>query len=190
MIRLRAIVRSLYVRFYRLTSQHRFHGFGRGVYIFPGTDISGEHGIRLGDDVIVLDDTVLAVVPGGARPNPRLSIGCGSNIGRRNHIIALEQVDIGSRVLTASNVYITDCAHTFSATAVPIMDQPVARMRPVRIGDGAWIGQNVCIMGCSVGRNAVIGANSVVLQDVPDYCVAAGTPARVIRRLDTATQTS
>jgi acetyltransferase-like isoleucine patch superfamily enzyme len=50
------------------------------------------------------------------------------------------------------------------------------------IGDGAWLGENVCVIGASVGKQSVVGANSVVMQDIPDYCVAVGTPAKIIKR--------
>jgi acetyltransferase-like isoleucine patch superfamily enzyme len=56
--------------------------------------------------------------------------------------------------------------------------------KEVIIGSGSWIGENVCIIGASVGRNSVIGCNSVVTKDIDDYCIAVGSPARVIKRFD------
>jgi acetyltransferase-like isoleucine patch superfamily enzyme len=184
MIAVRALLRSLAVRLFRLTCAYRFRSFGRDVYIFPGADISGEECIEIGDRVVILDDVVLAVYPTEHGTQDRvLRIGVGSNIGRRNHIFAFSKIEIGSRVLTANNVYISDCAHGFADRSIPIMDQAVRGLRPVHIGDGAWIGQNACIIGCSIGRNSVVGANSVVLEDIPDHSVAVGSPARVVRRL-------
>ena len=61
-------------------------------------------------------------------------------------------------------------------------------LRSVSIGDGSWIGENVCILGANIGKHSVIGANSVVLQDIPDYCVAVGSPARVVRKYDFETK--
>lgn len=56
--------------------------------------------------------------------------------------------------------------------------------RPVTIGDGSWLGHGTVVLpGASIGRHVVVGANSVVTGDLPDNCVAAGAPARVIRRL-------
>ena len=52
------------------------------------------------------------------------------------------------------------------------------------IGDNSWIGNHAAIIGCSVGRHCVVGANAVVTRDVPDYCVVAGSPARIIKRYD------
>ena len=66
-----------------------------------------------------------------------------------------------------------------------VLDQDLTRVAPVEIGDGAWLGQNVVVgPGVRIGRGAVVGSNSVVLKDIPDRCVAAGAPARVLRQLD------
>ena len=56
---------------------------------------------------------------------------------------------------------------------------------PVDIGDGVWLGQNVVVgPGVTIGRGAVVGANSVVLSDVPDFGVAVGSPAQVVRTFE------
>src|SRR5262249_538824 len=60
-----------------------------------------------------------------------------------------------------------------------------AAARPVRVGRNVWIGFHACVRpGVTIGDGAVVGARSVVAQDVPPYAVVAGNPARVIRRLD------
>jgi len=87
-------------------------------------------------------------------------------------------------VLTADRVYISDCSHGYSDVAVPVCKQAVVQKKSVRIGEGSWLGINVCVLGANVGKHCVIGANSVVTKDIPDYCVAAGSPARVIKRFD------
>ena len=64
-------------------------------------------------------------------------------------------------------------------------DLNVLTCKPVEIGDYAWIGAGATVLpGVRVGCHAVIGASSVVTKDVPDYAVAVGNPARVIRMLD------
>ncbi|HHQ4611724.1 MULTISPECIES: DapH/DapD/GlmU-related protein [Aeromonas] len=52
----------------------------------------------------------------------------------------------------------------------------------MNIGDNVWIGEGVSIVGASIGRNSVVGANSVVTHDIPEYSVAVGSPARVIKQ--------
>ena len=88
----------------------------------------------------------------------------------------------------ANRIYISDNVHTFADINQPVMDQPVAFKKEVLIGEGAWLGENVCVIGASIGKNSVIGANSVVMKDIPDFCVAVGIPARVIKKFDFATQ--
>jgi acetyltransferase-like isoleucine patch superfamily enzyme len=59
------------------------------------------------------------------------------------------------------------------------------KIAPVTIEDGAWLGQNAVILtGVTVGRGAVVGANSLVLEDVPQWTLAVGAPAKVVRQLD------
>jgi acetyltransferase-like isoleucine patch superfamily enzyme len=113
-----------------------------------------------------------------------LSIGRNSVFGCNNHITCVRSVTIGSFVLTANNVYISDNLHEYKDITKPIIDQPIRFKKAVEIGDGAWIGENVSIIGASVGKNSVVGAGSVVTQDIPDYSVAVGVPAKVIKRFD------
>lgn len=115
---------------------------------------------------------------------PELIINNGTCIGNYNHIIAVRSVHIGEKVLTAERVFISDNLHNFENVELPVMDQGLKYKNKVVIGDGAWIGENVCIVGASVGKNSVVGANSVVTADIPDYCVAIGSPARVIKKYD------
>jgi acetyltransferase-like isoleucine patch superfamily enzyme len=115
---------------------------------------------------------------------PKLILGEGSIIGHMNHITCINQVAIGRQVLTADRVYISDHSHDFSNPNLPIMEQGLISKGKINIGDGTWIGENAVVLGCSIGKHCVIGANAVVIHDVPDYCVAAGIPARVIKRLD------
>jgi acetyltransferase-like isoleucine patch superfamily enzyme len=116
--------------------------------------------------------------------NPRLTIGEGCEIGHLNHITCVNQVRIGAKVLTADRVHISDNHHEFADITLPILEQGVSSRGPVEIGDGTWLGEGVNVLSCRIGRNCVIGANSVVLSDIPDFCVAVGTPARVIKRYD------
>lgn len=114
--------------------------------------------------------------------DPVLEIGTGCSLGHFNHVAAVKKVVLGKYVLTADNVYISDNFHEFKDINIPIMHQPVKFKAAVHIGDGSWIGENACIIGANIGRNCVIGANSVVTKDIPDYSVAVGAPADVTSR--------
>lgn len=116
--------------------------------------------------------------------DPEITIGNNCSVGDYCHITAVGKVVMEDDVLIANNVYISDNLHGYEDIHVPIQNQPVIHKGDVTLGKGCWIGENVCIIGASVGRNSVIGANSVVVKDIGDFCVAVGSPARVIKRYD------
>ena len=88
--------------------------------------------------------------------------------------------------LEINGEYITDCDHEYRDVNIPVIDQGIVqRGQRVSIGDGSYIGINAVIVGnVKIGKHCVIGANSVVTKDVPDYCVAVGSPAKVIKRIE------
>jgi len=83
-------------------------------------------------------------------------------------------------------VYITDCDHEYRNIDVPVIDQGIVqRGQKVSIGEGSYIGINTVIVGnVTIGKHCVIGANSVVTKAIPDFSVAVGSPAKVIKRFD------
>lgn len=110
------------------------------------------------------------------------------------HIVATESVTIGDDVLMASKIFITDCSHgSFDGGPdmtphVPPANRPLVTA-PVVIEDRVWLGDGVVIMpGVRIGAGSVIGANAVVTRDIPPGCVAAGMPARVLRKFSEETQ--
>ncbi len=148
------------------------------------TKVEGHKRISIGSKVYINDRGWLACVPLTGGTDATLSIGDGTYIGRFCHIYATKQISIGQKVLMADKVYIADNIHGHEDVSIAIIDQPVQQTAPVHIGDGAWLGENVCIIGASIGKNAVVGANAVVTKDVPDYAVAVGIPAVIIKRYD------
>lgn len=114
---------------------------------------------------------------------PSLEIGDRVTASGGLQVLAFESVVIEDDVMFAANVFLADGTHAYAATDVPYKYQGVGRLGPVRIGRGSWIGQNVVVLpGVTIGAMAIIGANSVVVDDVPEQTIAAGAPARVIRR--------
>jgi acetyltransferase-like isoleucine patch superfamily enzyme len=117
-----------------------------------------------------------------------LSIGDGTYIGRNAHIVALKRIRIGKSVLMGDNVYIADNYHRFDRIDLPFKDQGLGFKSEVEIGNGTWLGENVCVISSKIGKQCIVGANSVVLNDVPDYCMVAGSPARIIKKYDHSTK--
>lgn len=159
-----------------------FHSFGNRSRILLPTRIANADKIAIGDGVLIGAGSWL-MVPSRDEPGPVLEIGDRVRM-RGASISAVLSVVIEDAVGIAAGVYIADHSHSFDRPDVPVRDQPITAARPVRVGRGAWLGQNVVVMpGVTIGEHAVIGANSVVTRDVPARCVAVGAPARVVREL-------
>ncbi|MBA3606388.1 MAG: acyltransferase, partial [Acidimicrobiia bacterium] len=115
--------------------------------------------------------------------DPVVSIGDRCLLGRGSGVVGHLCIEIGDDVWTGHHVYITDQNHGYADLDRPISVQLMPE-RPVRIGSGSWIGHGTVVLpGATIGRHVVIGANSVVTGAIPDNCVAAGNPARVIKHL-------
>ena len=111
-----------------------------------------------------------------------VGIGDRCLIGKGSGIVGHLSIEIGNDVWTGHHVYITDQNHGYEDLALPISRQ-VMPERPVVVGDGSWLGYGTVVLpGAHIGRHVVVGANSVVVGDLPDHSVAVGAPARVIRR--------
>ena len=165
----------------------RFRQLGAGSSLaFPPGDVYGEQHIRIGEDTLVGAFVSLAVgMPGETmwdRPQPIIDIGDRCLIGRSSAVVARCRVVIEDDVTIAPFVYITDHNHTYSDVGMPIGRQFPAEAA-VRIGAGSWIASGAIILpGTTIGRHVTIAGGSVVRGDIPDYSVAAGVPAKVVRR--------
>lgn len=166
----------------------RFGAFGQGsIVAFPQGAIYGERYIQIGTDALIspyVTLTVGMVVGQVMATDPVIRIGDGCVIGKGTAVVGHFDIDIGDQVYTGMNVYITDQNHTYQD-----LDRPIGVQDPkdesVKIGSGTWIGSGAVILpGSTIGRNVVVAANAVVRGEIPDHCVVAGVPARVIRRHD------
>ena len=163
----------------------RFAAFGPGsIMAFPTGALFGEAWIEVGSGSMIGEQVSLSagMVPGHQLGDaPVLRVGSGCVIGRGSHIIAHHSIVIGDDVFTGPYVYITDQNHGYTDPDVPIGRQWPSNA-PVSIGSGTWLGAGVIVLpGAQIGRNVVVAAGSVVRGLVPDRCVIAGVPAKVVR---------
>lgn len=144
-------------------------------------DAKGDDGqITIDDSVFIGKGTILTVLDGLIEVGRKTSIGCYCRIG------STQQTRIGRDVLIAAYVYILGADHETARTDIPIIDQPNISLGGASVGDGAWIGTKSTVLdGVQVGANCVVGGHSLVTKSIPDFAVAVGTPAEVIKsRLD------
>ena len=166
----------------------RFAAFGAGSLIaFPAGSVYGERWIEVGSDSMFAAGVTLCagMAPGhDLGPSPVLRVGDRCVIGRGSHIVAHHSLDIGHDVYTGPYVYITDQNHSYADPDTPIGSQwPVNSA--VSIGAGSWLGTGAIILpGAIIGRNVVVAAGAVVRGKIPDRCVVAGVPARVVRQYE------
>jgi acetyltransferase-like isoleucine patch superfamily enzyme len=150
----------------------------------PNT-IFNERYIEIGTDTLIGPGVSLSagMVPGQeCITSPVVRIGDRCLIGKGSGIVGHFSITIGNDVWTGHHVYITDQNHGYENVALPISQQSQPE-RAVVIGDETWLGYgSVVLPGVTIGKHVVIGANSVVTRDIPDYSVAVGSPARVVRK--------
>lgn len=149
-------------------------GKGSIIYRSVRKDILPSNKFILGDYSVVEDFSTLNNAVGDIIIRNYCRIGLGNTI--------IGPVEMGDKVHIGQNVVISGLNHNYDDPTIFIADQGV-KMSPIVIDSDVWIGANATILsGVRIGKHVVVGAGSVVTKDIPDYSVAVGNPARVIKR--------
>ena len=165
-----------------------FGSFGSSSVVCPPFRFANLRYVHLQNNVTINRDCWIHALGSVAR-NPSIVIGPNTGVGMGATISAAKSVILGKEVMLARNVYISDHSHAYGDPNVPISLQGITEPKGVLIDDGAWLGQNVCILpGVRVGKGAIVGANSVVTRDVPDLSIAVGAPAVIVKQYNAVTQ--
>ena len=152
---------------------------GGQIYIGKNVKVKGGQRIKLSPQIQIRPYCCLFA-------DEFLEVGSNCDIGERNRIAG--NVLIGDNVLIGPDNFICSYDHTYTDIKMPIINQPEHAPhrnghKEISIGEGAWIGTHVAIIGdVHVGRHSVIGANSVVVKDVPEYSVVVGNPAKIVKQ--------
>ncbi len=149
--------------------------------------------ISIGDSVGIGMHAWLSIATEDPTGEPIIVIEDKCQIAARSIISALNRVHLERGVAIAQSVIIQDHNHAYEDITKPLLEQGITAGGRIRIGQGTWVGHGaaiICPRGeLTIGRNCVIAANSVVMRSIPDYSVAAGYPATVIRQYDPETGT-
>ena len=139
-----------------------------------GTD---NKGIVIGDNVVIGRNTVISC------KNGNIVIGRNTNIAMNCFIQSAKEVQIGKNVLFAAYCYVIGGGdHRTDRTDIPIIAQGQA-VKGITIEDNCWIGAGVKVLdGATIGRDSIIGSGAVVTKAVSEFSIAAGVPARVIKK--------
>lgn len=179
----------IFCKLYTFLIKSQFGHFGKGSLVKPFLNTANSKFIDIGESVNIGLFSWIAVSTdfGGyqsrSRSKIRLKIGDHTDIGNNAFIVANNNVEIGSHVILAPYVYISDHIHRFDNIDKNLHEQALSEDGFVKIGDNVFIGIKASILpNIVIGEHAVIGANSVVTKDVPSYSVAVGNPARVVKK--------
>lgn len=173
---------------------------GRQVFFGHGVTLRHPHKIRIGDNVVIDEGCVLDAK---GMANDGITIGNGVFVGRFSSlhtkdgnivvedgvnigtfcsVFSASTVTIGRRTLIAGYSYLIGGGHSIDDPEIAVSEQP-RTSHGIVVGPDGWIGAGVSVLdGVTIGRGVVVGANTVVTRNLPDFAVAAGTPAQVLRR--------
>ena len=119
----------------------------------------------------------------GAWFNPELQIGSNSGIGMNCRLNG--RVYIGDNVMMGPECIMYSYSHAHSRIDIPMYKQGFEKETPIYIGNDVWLGARVIVLpDVIIGNHVIIGAGSVVTKNIPDYAIAAGNPAKIIRMRD------
>lgn len=165
----------------------------RGKMIFKGTtliedgvkiDALSKGGIEVGENFSIGRNSIIECTGVIRELGEKLTIGKNVGIAANAFISMRGPVTIGDDTIFGPNVAIHAENHNFNDVKVPIRLQGATR-KGVTIGNDCWIGSNVKILdGVTIGNGCIIAAGAVVNKDIPDYSIAGGIPAKIIKERD------
>ena len=164
-----------------LRHPHKIH-IGEGTVIDDNVllDAKGlaNQGIRIGDHGFIGRNSILSCKDGD------IVLGSHINIGFNCEVFSSSRVEVGDYGLFAAYTYVVGGGHDHSDLGAVMIDQP-RPSKGVTIGRNVWLGAGVKVLdGVTLGSNVVVGAGAVVNESLPDSVIAAGVPAKIIKRRD------
>lgn len=187
-ISLKNKLKSLKNYFFWRRISKKLGGAKSRVYFDSKVNIVNPDAIFFGSNVGVGEGTrfLPIKVSVGKAYTPKIIIGDGCQIGKNNSFACIHNITIGNNVLFAGNVHITDHSHGYEDITLPVFKQPLISKGGISIGEDSWLGFSCEILsGVNIGKHCVVAARAVVTKDVPDYCVVAGNPAKIIKKYNT-----
>lgn len=162
----------LWVRLFINPFKHK-KGKGSIVRFRTRIDVFPFNHFELGNYSLIEDFSTVNNGVGDVVIGEKTIIGIGCTV--------IGPVVIGNHVMLAQNIVISGLNHGYELIDIPPSEQQTVTKK-ITIRDEVWIGANCVITaGVTIGKHAIIGAGSVVTKDIPDYSVAVGNPARVIK---------
>lgn len=170
-----------------ILSSKRLKHVGEKVHVEKQFSVIGSQFIDIGNEFSGGKNLKIHAFELDPSKPPKITIGNHVTITDNCYLSAVGELTVGDGTLLGENTFICDNFHgrnTFEEIEIPPNDRKITYKGAVNIGKNVWIGRNVCIMpGVSIGNGSVIGANAVVTHNIPENCIAAGVPAKVIKHI-------
>jgi acetyltransferase-like isoleucine patch superfamily enzyme len=172
---------------------------GRNVVFGVNVTIRHPHKIQIGDNVVIDDQCCLdakgtdnqgIVIGEGVFIGRNTILSCKNgdividdhaNLGFNCEIFSASRVRVGKSILMAAYTYLVGGDHLYDRVDVPVLEQG-RTARGIEVDDNVWLGTHVVVTdGSRIGRDAIIGAGAVVVGEIPEFAIATGIPAKVVR---------
>ena len=175
-------IKKVYYKLLYLLKKQKYKNIGKKTYIDKSVHIIGLKNIRIGSNNIISDDTWLNV---NDRTDGKIGIEIGNNcyIGKRNFFSSSAKITLKDYFMSGINCSLLGSDHLIDEPLKPYIHTGTTNDTSIYIGTNVWFGANVTVIGdVKIGHGSIIGANSLVLKDIPPFSIAVGNPAKVIKR--------
>lgn len=160
-----------------------FGKFGMPSYLGKPIFLKGIRNVFIGEKVRILPHLRMET-----HDNGTIHIEDDVVISQNVHITSAGNLKIGKSSLILANVFITNIDHNYTEIGVHVVKQKIM-VKETEIGENCFIGMGAAIMaGTILGRQCIVGANAVVRGTFPDYCVIAGSPAKIVKKYNIQTK--
>lgn len=175
-------IKKVYYKLLYLLKKQKYKNIGKKTYIDKSVHIIGLKNIRIGSNNIISDDTWLNV---NDRTDGKIGIEIGNNcyIGKRNFFSSSAKITLKDYFMSGINCSLLGSDHLIDEPLKPYIHTGTTNDTSIYIGTNVRFGANVTVIGdVKIGHGSIIGANSLVLKDIPPFSIAVGNPAKVIKR--------
>jgi acetyltransferase-like isoleucine patch superfamily enzyme len=156
------------------------------AFLAPGVQILGLEHIEIGENCTIGENT-LFTINNRDQSGIKLSIGANTYIGRYNFFTVGKEIEIGAYCMFGNNCSFICSDHVFNSPLKPYLLTGATSDKRIKIGVNCWFGYNVSVVGnVTIGHGSIVGANSVVIKDIPPFSMAVGNPARIVKRFNFA----
>lgn len=170
---------------FRYQTEFRLKGLKKGGAIDSGLYAHNLKYVSIGKNIKLKRNWRIECYPrfGSLQLSPQLSIGDNVIINYGFTAFVADKIEIGSNCIFAANVTLISENHGINPESEKPYHSQNLTTGPIFIGEGCWLGQNVCVLpGVHIGNKCIVGTNAVVNEDIPDNSIAVGIPAKVVKR--------